>query len=494
VVRYVAGLAALCCCAVIGSAAPARADSPLQWSGATNVDGSHYLHAASCPSPALCVATDGPHDTTDSAGDVVTSTDPTGAAGAWTAWNVDAGTADIFGISCPSRSLCVAADSAGNVLTSSDPAGGQDKWTSTPVDATNTLRSVSCPSTSFCAVVGGAGHVVTSTDPTHGAWSAAVPVDGSNTLRGLSCPSTSLCVAVDGAGNVVSSTDPTGGAAQWTVSSVDAGHTLRGVSCPSTSLCVAVDNVGNVLTSTTPTDGTSWVLTNVDSANILFAVSCPSTSLCVAVDVPGNVVTTTNPTGGVAAWTVAHISGAARFYGVSCPTLELCVAVDSGGNVATGTVPPPSQPTAAPSGLTVAAPGPPLATVASPTARQAVSGLAIDRRWRLAPAGTTIRFTLALPGTARLAFRRSVRGRRSGRGCVTENRRNRVARRCTRLVNAGTLSFAARAGVNWLRFQGRLSRRRWLTPGAYALEVTATDRAGHRSATRSARFILLPAR
>src|SRR5207248_3859622 len=199
----------------------------------------------------------------------------------------------------------------------------------------------------------------------------------------------------------VASTDPTGGAGKWTVANVDGTHVLRGVSCPSTSLCVAVDDTGNVLTSTDPTDGTSWTPSNVDASNVLFAVSCASSSLCVAVDVPGHVVTTTNPTGGPAAWTVTTVAGAARFYGVSCPSSSLCVAVDSGGNVATGTARPPSESIQEADGdpfVASSTPAGPAAGV-SPTARQAVTGVLIDRRWRLgslpasysrlAPSGTT---------------------------------------------------------------------------------------------------------
>jgi hypothetical protein len=57
------------------SAAPAAADSPLAWSVA-DVDGSNALNAVSCASESLCVAT-------DKSGNVVTSTNPTAGASAW---------------------------------------------------------------------------------------------------------------------------------------------------------------------------------------------------------------------------------------------------------------------------------------------------------------------------------------------------------------------------------------------------------------------------
>jgi hypothetical protein len=75
----------------------------------TNVDGSSYLSAISCPTVSLCVAT-------DASGDVVTSTDPTGGAAAWKVTNVD-GSSYLSAISCPTTSLCVAVDEWGKAVT-----------------------------------------------------------------------------------------------------------------------------------------------------------------------------------------------------------------------------------------------------------------------------------------------------------------------------------------------------------------------------------------
>ncbi len=115
------------------------------------------------------------------------------------------------------------------------------------------LWGVSCPSSSLCVAVNGAGEVVTTRHPAFGrsAWTSAA-VDGSNHLAGVSCPSPSLCVAADWAGNVVTSTDPAGGTGAWTVAHVDGANALSGISCPSVSLCVTVDEAGNALTSSNP--------------------------------------------------------------------------------------------------------------------------------------------------------------------------------------------------------------------------------------------------
>src|SRR5437588_11249404 len=70
------------------SAGSAQADSPLSWSAPALIDHQapfgqpQQLHSVSCPSASLCVAG-------NSAGNVVTSTNPTGGAGAWTISHVD---------------------------------------------------------------------------------------------------------------------------------------------------------------------------------------------------------------------------------------------------------------------------------------------------------------------------------------------------------------------------------------------------------------------
>jgi hypothetical protein len=60
-----------------------------------------------------------------------------------------------------------------------------------------------------------------------------------------------------------------------------------------------------------------------------------------------------------------------------------------------------------------------------------------------------------------------------------------------RWKRAGSLRRAAGAGINRLRFQGRLTRRRSLKPGSHRLIVVARDPGGQRSPKRTARFTLL---
>src|SRR4051794_15677692 len=119
--RRIALIAALLCVgslAIAAAPAPAASD-PLAWSAPALIDSAPPFGAPgallgmSCPSASLCVAV-------DNAGRIVSSTDPTGGAGAWTlAYAIEA--VSLYGVSCPSTSLCVAVASSGDVLTSTDP-------------------------------------------------------------------------------------------------------------------------------------------------------------------------------------------------------------------------------------------------------------------------------------------------------------------------------------------------------------------------------------
>jgi hypothetical protein len=248
-------------------------------------------------------------------------------------------------VSCPSESLCVAGDVAGNILSSTNPTGGLTAWSSAAVSPQQSIQSVSCPSISLCVAVGYIGNVLTSTDPTGGAsgWTKTT-IDQGSFFDTVSCPAVSLCVAggggtsIDGEATILTSTNPTGGASSWSSAPVASGNEIvNAVSCPSDSLCVATTNKGDVLTSTNPTRGTSaW--TKIDQGSFFDTVSCPVVSLCVAGG-GGNVLTSTDPTGGASAWTNTAIEQGNDVYAISCPSVFLCAAADQSGNILTSTDP-----------------------------------------------------------------------------------------------------------------------------------------------------------
>jgi len=127
-------------------------------------------------------------------------------------------------------------------------------------------------------------------------------------------------------------------------------------------------------------------------------------------------------------------------------------------------------------------------TVITPGVRAVVSSAGQSaRRWReprkprspritrRVPTGTTFRFNLSAAGNVRFRFARRGPGRKVGKKCSAPNKRNRRRPRCTRSVPSGSFSFAGHAGLNKVRFQGRVSRRKKLKPGSYRLTITATS-------------------
>jgi hypothetical protein len=103
------------------------------------------------------------------------------------------------------------------------------------------------------------------------------------------------------------------------------------------------------------------------------------------------------------------------------------------------------------------------------------------RRWRVgkrlasvsaasrAPIGTSFSFTLNQAATVALKF--------------TSGRRRRTV---------GTLRFAARKGRDRIAFDGRLSRRRKLAPGAYTVAFTAIDRTRRSAEPARLKFTVIP--
>jgi hypothetical protein len=110
--------------------------------------------------------------------------------------------------------------------------------------------------------------------------------------------------------------------------------------------------------------------------------------------------------------------------------------------------------------------------------------------------GTRIRWRLSEAARVTLTFQRARPGRRVRGRCVRPTRANRARRRCIRFVSVRpSLTRAdARAGVNTLRFQGRLSPRKRLPLGTYRVVVGAVDAAGNRSISERSRTFRIVAR
>ena len=105
--------------------------------------------------------------------------------------------------------------------------------------------------------------------------------------------------------------------------------------------------------------------------------------------------------------------------------------------------------------------------------------------------GTVVTTKLASAATETFRVERAAAGRRVGGRCVAATRRNRTAAGCTRWpLMTGRFTATGEAGVNRLRFTGRLGGLR-LGPGRYRLAVTAADARGRASATRRVAFRIL---
>ncbi|HET6999478.1 MAG TPA: hypothetical protein VFI03_12930 [Solirubrobacterales bacterium] len=265
------------------------------------------IRGVSCPSPSLCVAVTGE-------GYVYSSTNPTGSADDWRVADIDGNSRDthLLGVSCPTVSLCVAVSgerfTSGKILTSTNPTGGASAWTVAQLDESLDLRAISCGTATLCVAVAQEGRLLVSTNPTGGAsaWTELGTPGGSGNLQAVSCTATVLCVAGNAGGNLLSSTNPTA-LSSWGETNGGASVQITDITCLPTRKCVAVDNNGDVLTSNDPMEGPgSWSVTRlipyVQPAdeyelplNGLFGVSCVSTSFCALVAIEGQIFTNTDP-------------------------------------------------------------------------------------------------------------------------------------------------------------------------------------------------------
>jgi subtilisin family serine protease len=141
---------------------------------------------------------------------------------------------------------------------------------------------------------------------------------------------------------------------------------------------------------------------------------------------------------------------------------------------------------------TVVQPPPPLAHVSG--AKTTHRKFRVSARPRLArtsrrrvPVGTTFEYTLDRPAEVMLDFTRPGAGRLVNGSCVARRRSNRIQPKCALL--RGSLTVAAHAGVNKVRFKGWLSRTKKLRRGRYALVITAITAGGATSQTVKFRVV-----
>jgi hypothetical protein len=188
------------------------------------------------------------------------------------------------------------------------------------------------------------------------------------------------------------------------------------------------------------------------------------------------------------------------FAGASARTVFASANAPSGGVfdqamyalINPGTAAPPAQPGS--SGVTGNPPA---------TKRPRLTGLGLAPRAFLAAprgrsiasaTGSTVRYTLSQPATARFRVERAAPGRRSGGRCVRPTRQNRHGTRCIRWVGLrGSFLHRGGGGRNLFRFTGRL-RGKKLAPRRYRLVAIPRNRAGRAARAARARFSIIHAR
>jgi hypothetical protein len=127
-----------------------------------NAPSERDLYGVSCPLPALCV-------TGNSVGDLLISTEPTSGVSAWDKTD-GGGSVQLTAADCVSVSQCVLVDNNSDVLASSDPTSGPSAWSFTNLipygdGSANAIFGLSCPSPALCVAAGAKGKIFTIANP-----------------------------------------------------------------------------------------------------------------------------------------------------------------------------------------------------------------------------------------------------------------------------------------------------------------------------------------
>jgi alpha-tubulin suppressor-like RCC1 family protein len=104
------------------------------------------------------------------------------------------------------------------------------------------------------------------------------------------------------------------------------------------------------------------------------------------------------------------------------------------------------------------------------------------RTSRRSPVGTTFSFRLNETAAVRFAFTQRLAGQLTGGRCLAPTPGVLGGARCTRTVTVAAVGFGGHAGLNRVRFQGRVPPHRRLRPGHYRLVISASNTSGRSNA------------
>ena len=285
---------------VLGTASPTG--GPNAWKP-TAIHPGLSFEAVSC-TQGFCAAV-------DSSSFVATSTRPLGADAAWTltdlvrtSYNSTDEVTDrdaLHEVSCASRTLCVATRetaSDGALEVSLDPAAATPTWTTRDLGDKHghAFFGMSCPTRTLCVTSGMFGRIATSTDAGRHWRGAYVEARSANrgsltpVIADVSCPTRTFCAAVDDIGQVLVSHAPANGPGAWHRSRIAGRHRLDSIDCTSASLCVGIDGKGRVLTSTArDVPGSSWRTAPAVKQPVV-RVACAASKLCLLVTKRGELI------------------------------------------------------------------------------------------------------------------------------------------------------------------------------------------------------------
>lgn len=309
---------------------PAPPPSGAGSSASTTVSGTQLLKNVVCPASSACVAVGaGP---TASAEEGVTVSITDGAPGPS---QPVPGTVWLNDIACQNPQTCLAVGAGNNFLGFAELVPIVNGIVGSPQALPDyDLYGISCPAPTFCVAVGDYynhegteyGAIVPVTGGTMG---TPIPVPAAIELYSVACSSAQSCVAV-GQGIDSGIVVPITNGAPETAHPLPATAFLGAVACPGADSCVAVgeNSSGNAVV-TAIAGGIPAAAQILPAIKGLRDVACPTPSTCEAVG-----VTRDSPSQGVLVPIVAGIVGAPDpvtgvelLAGIACPTAVSCVAV-----------------------------------------------------------------------------------------------------------------------------------------------------------------------
>ncbi len=209
------------CVAVAGNGKIVTTTNPTGGASAwqtTQLESSLEVRGVSCISAAFCVAVgdngSGIVAQPIDVGEILSSTNPLG--GIWQRAEMTNGQGSLFGVACPSSTLCVTGNLYGNLLAAANPTGSAEAWRLSPGGGPVQITDVDCATVTKCVAINNNSDVMTSATPLAGGWTFAnlrpyfgVEETGiPNGTFGVSCPTASLCAIVGAGGTIYTSEDP----------------------------------------------------------------------------------------------------------------------------------------------------------------------------------------------------------------------------------------------------------------------------------------------